>query len=401
MSLARAHSRGKVERMVGGISLSWSGLDSRRFAGAISVCLGLVGCGGRADGSDEVIILTPPDVLSDEGRPGEDLPTAGLAGESPELPTSPLVPLGREWQVLVTLEKDPSFLAADDTLLYWVSTDVRHRNYFLKSARLGTRNVVTLMSGGPGLGYLVPAGEYVYFEEGGTGGRIGRVPRTGGTEETIVSSDGAQGFALDGDALYWAETGSAIDSGKLYRTSLSDRVTELLADGLIAPKRIALHGSFVYIASERRVCPGEPGALPAACVGGGVHRVQKSGGATEVVHIGGGTSDLVVNDGGMYWFDSAIEQLMFAPPGGAEQKLATVPVSDMGPFAFDAGALYWAAESQVRRIAFGDNVLIGLGPEVSLPTSVAVSHGWLYVAEQGRDRIARTPAEPSSDTNFR
>jgi hypothetical protein len=317
------------------------------------------------------------------------------------LPESPLVPIGREWQVLVTLQKDPYFLAADDRFLYWVSTDVRHRDYFLRATPLGGGDVVSLMSGRPGLGHLVPMGEYVYFEEGGTGGRIGRVPRTGGAVETIVRTDGGRGYALEGDALYWTEMGLAIDTGKLYRTSLNEGVTELIADELLAPSRIALHEDYVYIASERQMCPTEAGASATVCVGGGIHRVPKTGGSAEVLHAGSGTSDLVVNDDGLYWFDSAVEQLMFAPPGGGNQPVTSVSLSDRGPFAFDAGALYWASQSRVRRVPFGTNVPSDLGPEISLPTSVAVANGWLYVAERGRDRIARTPTQPSPSTDLR
>jgi hypothetical protein len=385
---------------MGFTSLFWAGLNSRRFAGAISLFLGFAGCGGRAGDPEDVTILPPGAVPDAEGE-SEDAPTAGLPGDPSSLSDSPLVPLGREWQALATLQMDPHFLAADERFLYWVSPDVRRRSHFLRATSLGGRDVVTLVSGPPALRYLVPAGgEYVYFEVGGTGGRIARVPRTGGDEETIVSSDGAQGYAIDGDSLYWTEMDTAIDSGRLYRTSLSERMTALLAEGLLAPQRIALHGAFVYVASERRVCPGEPGAPATDCVGGGIHRVPQSGGAVEVVHAGGGTSDLVVNDGGLYWFDSASEQLMYAPLGGAEQPVAPVSVSDMGPFAFDAGALYWAGQTRVKQLAFGTHLSNDLGPEITLPTSVALANGWLYVAERGRDRIARTPTQPTSDPRW-
>jgi len=383
---------------MGFTSLGWARLDSRRFSGGMALCLGLAGCGGRA-GDPEEAVSFPPDAVPDaEGEP-EDEAIPGLPEESP-LSDSPLVPLGREWQVLATLQRDPHFLAADERFLYWVSPDVRRRDYFSRAIPLGGGEVVTLVSGRPSLRYLVPAGEYLYFEESGTGGRIARVPRTGGDDETIVRSDGAQGYALDDDSLYWTEMDTAIDSGRLYRTSLSERVTELLAEGLIAPQRIALHGGFVYIASERPSCTGEPGAPAGGCVGGGIQRVPRSGGTAEVLNAGAGASDLVVNDDGLYWFDSGGEQLMFAPLGGVGQPVAPVSRSDMGPFAFDAGALYWASQTRVKQVAFGTHLSNDLGPEITLPTSVAVANGWLYVAERGRDRIARTPTQPTSDPRW-
>jgi hypothetical protein len=63
---------------------------------------------------------------------------------------------------------------------------------------------------------------------------------------------------------------------------------------------------------------------------------RSSGGPAEVVQSGGGTRDLVVNDGGVYWFDSVLERLTSCRRAAPGSSSRTSRVQDMGPFASDA-----------------------------------------------------------------
>jgi hypothetical protein len=299
--------------------------------------------------------------------------------------------------VLAKPERDASHIAADERFVYWVSPDVRRRDYQLRAMPVVGGRRVTLYTGNPGLRYLLPVqrDEYVYFEEEG---RIARVSRTSpDSDQTMVEGENLAGFALDDDdVLYWVQT-PADDpfAGTLSRSFLGlDRI-ELVALGLPAVQRIAIAGDYVYLASERRSCPGELGvpARAAECLGGGIYRVPKDGGSVEHIYAGYATLDLITNERGIYWLDTGSERLMFAPFGGAEQALAHV-ASIQGLFAQDAGSLYFASQDRVTRMQFDTGIFTDLSQEVDQATGVAVSGEWVYVAEEGTDQIARTPVDP-------
>jgi hypothetical protein len=366
----------------------------------VSVGLGwvaLVGCGGRAAWSD----------VDDGALAGAGGAPTGSAGTGSVAPPEDTLPergtpewswaSGREWQVLATPERDPSSIAADERFVYWVSPDVRRRDYQLRAMPLGGGRRVTLYTGNPGLRYLQPVqrDEYVYFEENG---RIARVSRTSpGSDLTMVAGENLAGFAIDtGDVLYYVQT-PADDpfAGTLRRSFLGLDRDELVAIALPAVQRIALAGDYVYLASERRSCPGEFGvpARATECRGGGIYRIPKNGGSVEQLHQGNAVPDLVVNDRGIYWLDSERERLLFAPLGGAEEELAHI-AAIQGFFAQDAGSLYFASEDRVTRLLFDGGLLMDLSQEVDAATGVAVSGEWVYVAEAGPDQIARTPIDP-------
>ena len=366
---------------------------------AVSAGLGWValGCGGRAAWSE----------VDDGVSAGAGGSPSGSAGAGSVAPPEDSLPergtsewvweSGREWQVLATPERDPSHIAADERFVYWVSSDVRGRDYQLRAMPVVGGRRVTLYTGNAGLRYLlpIPRDEYVYFEEQG---RIGRVSRASpGSDQTMVEGEGLAGFALDeDDVLYWVQT-SPDDpfAGTLNRSFLGLDRTELVAIALPATQRIALAGDYVYLASERRACPGDPGisARATECLGGGVYRIAKNGGSVERVHGGDATPDLIVNERGIHWLDTGRERLLFAPFGGAEQEVAHI-AAIQGLFAQDAGALYFASQDRVTRMQFDSGIFTDLSQEVERATGVAVSGEWVYVAEAGSDQIARTPIDP-------
>jgi len=366
---------------------------------ALSAGLGWValGCGGRAAWSN----------VDDEASAGAGGSPSGSAGSGPVAPTEDELPergtsdwvweSGREWQVLATPEHDPSDIAADERFVYWVSPDVRRRDFQLRAMPVVGGRRVTLYTGNAGLRYLLPVqrDEYVYFEEEG---RIGRVSRTSpGSDQTMVEGENLAGFALDdSDVLYWVQTPAEDPyAGRLNRTFLGLDRTEVVAIALPAVQRIALAGDYVYLASERRACPGDPGIAPreTECRGGGIYRIAKGGGSVEQVHAGSATPDLIVSDRGIHWLDTGRERLLFAPFGGAEQEVAHLaPIQ--GFFAQDAGSLYFASQDRVTRMQFEGGIFTDLSQEVERATGVAVSGEWVYVAEAGSDQIARTPIDP-------
>ena len=378
-----------------------------RFSGlAMSVGLGWValGCGGRAAWSnvdDEASAGAGGIPAGAGGFPSGSAGTGSVAPPEESLPerNTPewVWESGREWQVLATPERDPSDIAADERFVYWVSPDVRRRDFQLRAMPVVGGRRVTLYTGNAGLRYLLPVqrDEYVYFEEEG---RIGRVSRTSpGSDQTLVVGENLAGFALDdADVLYWVQT-SAEDpfAGTLSRTFLGLDRTEVVSIALPAIQRIAIAGDYVYLASERRACPGEPGLPPRAteCVGGGIYRVAKGGGNVEPVHEGNATPDLIVNERGIHWLDTGRERLLFAPFGGAEQEVAEL-ATIQGFFTQDAGSLYFASQDRVTRMQFEGGIFKDLSQEVERATGVAVSGEWVYVAGAGRDQIARTPIEP-------
>ncbi len=74
---------------------------------------------------------------------------------------------------------------------------------------------------------------------------VGRVHRDGGARQVLSSGAFAHGVALGGPHLYWVE-GGATSSGRLARVPRAGGSVETLATGLVVPRDVALDEACVY-----------------------------------------------------------------------------------------------------------------------------------------------------------
>lgn len=318
---------------------------------------------------------------------------AAGAGGSPDggsaaggAPSSPAVGM----QVLYEGEDNLYAIAVDDRFLYWGS------NEGLRQAPLDGGAPSTLVPIAS-VRAIVPFGEYVYFAQSSFGnGRIARAPRDGGEPQIIASSPGARDLAIADGHVYWSDPGSSLDTGQLFRATLDGSEVTLLADGLAQPSDIALDADFIYVSSSGQSC-GVSSEGGASCIGGGILRVPRAGGAPEQVVP---SDDIVpsfwLHDGELYWFASFPPRLMVAPPLGAERELANVLAEGAGPLTSDGEALYWGSEDKVLRLPFESATVTRLATNLEYPSNVAVRGDWAYVAE-GTGRILRVATDGSAN----
>jgi hypothetical protein len=323
------------------------------------------------------------------GANGGSPSDAGAGGGSADGGTSALPASGM--QVLYEGEDNLYAIALDDRFIYWGS------NEGLRQAPLDGGPPITLVTIAS-VRAIVPSGEYVYFAQSSFGnGRIARVPRAGGEPQLIAESPGPHDIALADGHVYWSDPGFSIDTGQVFRATLDGSEVTLLADRLPEPSDIALDAESVYFSSSGQSC-GVSSEEGASCIGGGIHRVPRSGGAPEqVVPSDDIVSSFWLHDGELYWFASFPPRLMVAPPLGTEREIVNVLADGAGALTSDGEALYWGSEDSVLRLPFDSSAVTRLATNLQSPSSVAVRGGWAHVAEGGSGRILRVATDGSAN----
>lgn len=368
-----------------GSRLAISAAAAPRWLPAASAALMLAAaCGGTVPLDEQAGGSAGASGSANGGSPSD----AGAGGSSADGGTSALPASGM--QVLYEGEDNLYAIALDDRFIYWGS------NEGLRQAPLDGGPPSTLVAIAS-VRAIVPAGEYVYFAQSSFGdGRIARVPRAGGEAQLIAESTAPRDIAIADGHVYWSDPGSSIDTGQVFRATLDGSEVTLLADGLPQPSDIALDAGSVYFSSSGQSC-GVSSEGGASCIGGGIHRVPRTGGAPEQVVP---SDDIVpsfwLHDGELYWFASFPPRLMVAPPLGAEREIANVLAEGTGALTSDGEALYWGSEDKVLRLPFEANAVTRLATNLQYPSSVAVRGAWAYVAEGG-GRILRVATDGSAN----
>jgi hypothetical protein len=149
----------------------------------------------------------------------------------------------------------PIGVVADATTIYWtergpLAVAGGGVKSLPRSAPPGTKATV-LFSGGADWegGRLALGTNDVFFAEPGKG-RVGRVPKAGGTATVAMSSlKYPYTVLIDGDDVFVLDIGEQTNDGALYRGSVASAgPAELLASGLGQPTRMVLDKNSVYVA---------------------------------------------------------------------------------------------------------------------------------------------------------
>jgi hypothetical protein len=147
--------------------------------------------------------------------------------------------------VLVENEELVLELALDATHVYWVSNQLLHK---LPVAG-GTPVEVGASEGET----LALDATHAYFA-GGIRGTITKLSKEGGSPVTIVTGEKEPtSIAVDSTGVYWANWSSYMDGpvadGSIVRSALDGTNVELLAEGLVYPRYLALDADDIYFVS--------------------------------------------------------------------------------------------------------------------------------------------------------
>jgi sugar lactone lactonase YvrE len=218
----------------------------------------------------------------------------------------------------------------------------------------------------------------VYFTHFQLDGAVMVVPKADGAAATIATGQGyPDSIAVDDGHVYWAPENSGAD-GAIRRARKDGTGLETLASGQGAPHGIALDQGAVYWANY--LAPGE------------VSKVSKDGGTSPMVLTNGGMGlfDVAVDDEDVYFLNSYASTLSrVAKTGGAATLLATEK-GPLGGFAIDATSVYLTAEPYVVRIekaTFAMTVLATAGH----PSGVAVDEDSVYFTDAQQGQVLRVP----------
>jgi hypothetical protein len=292
-------------------------------------------------------------------------------------------------QVLYSGEDNPSLIALDDRYLYWASLEV------LRRAPLGGGAPVTLATAAS-VRAILPVGEDVFFlQSAANAGSVQRVPRAGGDAVRLADGNNPSALAVLGNSLFWLDPGNSTSTGRLLTMSLSGSEPIELATGLYEPQNLALDGGYVYFDSSGQFCSVD--SEGASCSGGGIHRIPQAGGQPERILDANASSNLLLNERGMYWLASSPPRVMFAARGGTEREVANILTEGLGTLRADGAALYWSSGDKVLRMPFDDEQVTRLVTQLDGARDVAVRGDWVYVAESVGGRILRVATDGSAN----
>jgi len=275
---------------------------------------------------------------------------------------------------------------------------------------------------GPRDGVSVPYGlaqdaTCLYWTERGNGGAIRRMPKTGGTVETLWRGVSPYGWfcAVDDRFVYWTE----FDAGTLRRVGKSGGRAVTLARGLGNPGQLCLAHGFVWwveysgnVICRLRVTGGRPETVVAGLAGPQaiavddqavywtefsdppvLKRRRLTGGPVLTIATTKPECWLVFAGGWLWWTETRGFVRRVRRSGGSVEDLAPIPPS--GAFAgTDGRCFYWSEEhgGLLKRLP-----LTGQGtPEVLLrhlkhPAVMVVDRKAVYWTDPEQSTISRFP----------
>ena len=293
-------------------------------------------------------------------------------------------------RVLVEGEDEPYALAIDDRRVYWTS-----RNQ-LRTASIAGGESRTLATG-RGLRRIAVAEGFVYFTDGNAG-TVSRVDRDGGDTQVIGTGVQPNGIAIRERTVYWTNGGMTLGDGAVMRGVLEGGSPMALADALSQPAAVGVDDAFVYFTSTGQSCGASSGGA-GGCVGGGVSKVPRAGGAVVVITAEGTPAELAVGARGVYWAASGLPRVMFAPADGtAPRMLANVLGETPGSLAVDDDALYFAStdRGRVLKVDLDGGTPVPLVTDLGSVGGIAVDRDWVYVAATSQGRIVRIAKDGSA-----
>jgi hypothetical protein len=297
---------------------------------------------------------------------------------------------------IVTLEKGggPSYVAVDDTNVYWTSTGsctvtdggaTVSTGLVMKVPKAGG-TPVTLASGQLEPQAIATDGMNVYWVNNvgagcaASGGAVLRLAPDGGTVTTVAASQTSAKFvALDSTSVYWTTSDDIMSAPLL---AMGDPTPTTLASGQGASAGLALSGESVYWAQ--------------ASGAGKVLGVPVAGGAVvTLTTAGSGCVGFTADGTNVYWAYNPGEYLNFnvmsVPIAGG--KPSTLDTNQYIPsnMASDGKSLYWtnygttpgADDDSVMKASLSGSSPITIASAQANPLGIAVDGTRVYWANSG------------------
>ena len=217
--------------------------------------------------------------------------------------------------------------------------------------------------------YWANPGDPSDFEVDAIPGGIGRVVKTGGTPEHLITEGNVWGIALDGDRIYWTRSNVADDSspsGAILEGSKSGEVLAFLAR--VPGQRIVVDEAAIYFENP---------------IGPSIARLEKTGGEPiDLAPALGLLSGLAAHEGHVYWSDDG--GLWRVPrDGGAAERID----DSSGSFTIDGDTIYY--ERHRVLVARREDRVTPLARVAGTISGMVVASGYLYFGDFNADSVSR------------
>lgn len=288
-------------------------------------------CGPRHDEAFDLDDWERPDRIAAD-------PTIG-GGTEPPPPREPPPPGSAtvsEVRPFATATPGIYEMALDATHLYWI-TDGTHGPSEVWRANRDTAELALLATSTERVYALAIDEEHVYFTETSDpaylvdGGRIRRVPKSGGTADTVVDAlDNPTSVAVDETHVYFTRAYSP--DGEVLRAAKAGGAVETLLIDVDNPWDIAVDATHVYVSEMNR---------------SQILRIPKAGGAREVLASGWlGTGWMAAGPAGVYFQTCSVgtcgpAMLRSVPLAGGDVSLLHESSYDVVKVAFGGAYVLW------------------------------------------------------------
>jgi hypothetical protein len=272
----------------------------------------------------------------------------------------------------------PSRLAVDSTNVYWTNSTANFSEWTLMKKPLQGGAPVALVSD-RNMGDFAVGATSVYWTEV-QGGKVMRVPISGGTPETIASNEPRPfKVAVDAQSIYWSTLSTAdcpdggltcASGGTLKRAALDGSAPKTLASHIELPSSIVVDGTNVYWAA--------PGSN---ITNGSIYKVKLEGGTPQALasHVWSLHDAIAISATNIYWIQNG------QTDGGGAETLFTMPIdggtatplAQVGgrPLSADAMNLYFLDGARIMKLPMTGGAPIPLTDYPSPAATEVVSDG--------------------------
>ncbi|MEO7328046.1 MAG: hypothetical protein ABI193_05680 [Minicystis sp.] len=247
---------------------------------------------------------------------------------------------GRRVRVLAHGGMSGKFLVQDECHLYWTDSVDQTLTRLPKDGGVP----LILVTGQGGIGAMTRAGGWLYWVNAS---QVVRMPEQGGDVEVLA--DGLlwpKSIAVRGDVVVWTDYGHGGDEGTVQRLTLGDRRVVRLAEGQKMPTSVSIDQQHVYWVNHGV-------KRPDYFKDGSVVRVPLEGDRAPTVLATDQrlASSLVMDDAAIYWvtaldYDSNASRgalWKWSKAGGAVVELASWRWNEATHLALDETHVYWLA----------------------------------------------------------